>query len=285
MKEISLTESSISRLKKYPLDNIQSSESTFYYFKKNKDRSNILFKKLFITDEKRVERKISTIERLQDSELSTYSELIIPDEYVTIRGIKSGFTIREISDCTNLHLFLEDKTVSREDKLTVLKKIGELLRKVQSQGQEFYFGDLQSYNFLVGKDLDIYVVDLDSSATSRKKPLDTKYIVIDRKTHLVSKYKVNRVGRAYPNKDVDIFCYNTMVLNYLAGRSLHRLDYQEYYDYINYLEACGMPKDMIEIYTHHYTDKHNESVAELLDDLPDDYARVHYNVYKALKKK
>ena len=285
MKEISLKESSISRLKRYPLDNIMSSESSFYYYKKDKDRSNILLKRLYVTEPKRVERKISTIEKLEDSELSTYPELIIPNGFVTIQGVKSGFTIKEVSNCTNLHLFLEDNSVSREDKITVLKKIGELLRRVQRQGQEFYFGDLQSYNFLVDKDLGIYVVDLDSSATSRLKPLETKYIIIDKKTYTVSKYKVNRSGRAYPNKDIDLFCYNTMVLNYLAGRSLHRLDYQEYYDYLQYLENIDMPKDMIEIYTHHYTDKHNESVAELLDDLPDDYARADYRVYKALKKK
>lgn len=284
MKEISLTEAAVRRLKKYPLDNIISSESNIYYFKKDQDRSNILLKKLFVTDPKRVERKISTIEKLQDSELSTYPELIIPDGFVTIQGIKSGFTIKEASDCTNLQLFLDDSKVPREKKITVLKKIGELLRRVQCQGQEFYFGDLQSYNFLVNEDLDVFAVDLDSSATSRLKPLETKYIAIDKKAYTVSKYKVNRSGRAYPNKDIDIFCYNTLVLNYLAGRSLHRLDYQEYYDYLSYLEYIGMPKDMIEIYTHHYTDKHNESVMELLDDLPDDYARAHYGVYKALKK-
>ena len=285
MEGISLTEAAVRRLKKYPLDNIMSSESNIYYFKKDQDRNNILLKRLFVTDHKRVERKISTIERLQDSELSTYPELIIPDEYVTIRGIKSGFTIKEAGDCTNLHLFLEDSKVPREDKINVLKKIGELLRRVQCQGQEFYFGDLQSYNFLVNKELGIFAVDLDSSAINRLKPLETKYIAIDKKAYTVSKYKVNRSGRAYPNKDIDIFCYNTLVLNYLAGRSLHRLDYQEYYDYLSYLEYIGMPKDMIEIYTHHYTDKHNESVMELLDDLPDDYARADYRVYKALKKK
>ena len=285
MKEISLTESAVRRLKKYPLDNIMSSESTLYYYKKDQDRSNILLKKLFLTDEKRVNRKIETIERLQDSDLAAYPELIIPDELVTIQGVKSGFTIAEVCDCANLHLFLEDNSVPREDKITVLKKIGELLRKVQCQRQEFYFGDLQSYNFLVDEDLGIYAVDLDSSATSRKKPLETKYIILDKKTHKVPKYKVNKSGRAYPNKDVDFFCYNTLVLNYLAGRPIHKLSYPEYFDYLQYLIRCDLPQDMIDIYIHHYTDKHNESVVDYLDDLPDDYARADYRVYNALKNR
>jgi len=285
MKEICLTESAVSRLKQYPLDDVFSSESTIYYLKKDQDRHNVLLKKLFLTDEKRVGRKIDTIRTLQDSELSEYEELVIPDELVTISGVKSGFTLREIEDATNLHLFLNDHRIPKKDKITVLKKIGELLRRVQSQKQEFYFGDLQSYNFLVGKDLDIHAVDLDSSAVSRKKPLETKYVIIDKKSHGVPKYKVNKMGRSYPNRNVDIFCYNTLVLNYLAGRPMHKLSFEEYFDYINYLEECGMPKDMIDIYLNLYTDKNNESVVDDLDSLPDDYGRVDYRVYTALRKR
>ena len=184
MKEIALKESDVSRLKEYPLHGIISTESKIYYYKKDPDwQTQHLFKRLYLTDEKRVYRKERTIEELQRSELSTYPELVLPEEIVTIQGIKSGFTIKEITDCKNLHLFLNDKKIPPKDKIVVLKKIGELLRKVQSSNQEFYFGDLQEYNFLVNDDLDIFAVDLDSSAITRKKPLETKYIIIDRNTN------------------------------------------------------------------------------------------------------
>lgn len=285
MMEVALKESDIERLKEYPLHGIMSTESKIYYYKKDPDwSSNHLLKKLFLTDEKRVERKERTIEQLQNSDLSTYKELVIPEEIVVIQGIKSGFTIKEIVDCKNLHLFLQDKNVSNEDKLLVLKKIGDLLRRVQSSNQEFYFGDLQEFNFLVNDDLDVFAVDLDSSAVTRQKPLETKYITIDKKTHPIQKYKVNKARRCYPNKNIDTFCYNTLVLNYLAGRELHRLSYEDYYDYINYLDYCEMPKEFVDIYYNHYTDKNNESVVDYLDDLPKDYPRVNYNVYNAIKK-
>ncbi len=285
MMEVALKESDIERLKEYPLHGIMSTESKIYYYKKDPDwSSNHLLKKLFLTDEKRVERKERTIEQLQNSDLSTYKELVIPEEIVVIQGIKSGFTIKEIVDCKNLHLFLQDKNVSNEDKLLVLKKIGDLLRRVQSSNQEFYFGDLQEFNFLVNDDLDIFAVDLDSSSVTRQKPLETKYITIDKKTHPIQKYKVNKARRCYPNKNIDTFCYNTLVLNYLAGRELHRLSYEDYYDYINYLDYCEMPKEFVDIYYNHYTDKNNESVVDYLDDLPKDYPRVNYNVYNAIKK-
>lgn len=284
MKEISLSESCVKKLKQYPLANIISSESTLYFFKKNHDRSNILFKRLYRTDEERVSRKLRTVERLQNSDFATYSEFVIPEDYVTIGGVKSGFTIQEISDCTNLHLFLESNTVSRTDKIQVLKRIGELLRRVQSQRQEFYFGDLQSYNFLVGKDLSIHVVDLDSSAVRDNDKLEVKYIALDQKTQTVSKYRTDLAGRAYPSVEADIFCFDTMVLNYLAGRPLHRLSFDEYYDYLCYLKDCGFPQEMINIYANIYTDKKNESVVDYLDSLPNDYPRVDYRVYQALKK-
>ena len=283
IEEISLKSSDIDKLKEYPLGSILSTESQIYYYKINQDRSNTLFKKLFITDEKRVNRKIDTIEALQNSELSTYKELIIPDEVVSIGGIKSGFTIREAVDCINLSTYLKSKDVSDNDKIEVLKKIGYLLRKVQNQDQEFYFGDIQEFNFLVDSNNDIYVVDLDSSAVSRKKPLETKYIIIDKKTRDVAKYKVNSAGRCYPNRDIDTFCYNTMILNYIAGKDIHRLNYEEYFQYMDYLSYCGIPKEMISIFDNHYSNKVNESVVDFLDELKTGHRRANYKVYEAIK--
>lgn len=285
MNEISLKESDISKLKKYPLDGIWNTESIIYYYKKDSDMNSILLKKLFLTDEKRVNRKIETIDRIKDSELSTYKELVIPDNVIIVGGIKVGFTIPEVEDSINLHMFLDDFHISYSDKIKVLKRIGELVRKVQSQKQEFYFGDLQEYNFLIGKDNNIYVVDLDSSSVTRKKPLETKYIIMDKKTHTISKYKVNRATRSYPSINNDNYCYNMMVLNFIAGELVNRLNYFEYFDYLEYLCDVGIiPKEMKDIYIHHYTDRKNELVLDYLDEVPDEIGRGAYSVYRALQK-
>lgn len=285
IEEVSLKTSDVEKLKEYPLPDVFCTESQIFYYKNNADKESVLLKKLFRTDEKRVNRKVSTIEVLQNSELSTYKELVIPEKVVLIGGIKSGFTIKEITDCSNLSAFLKAKEVSNESKLEVLKKIGELLRRVQNQSQEFYFGDLQAYNFLVDKNNDIYVVDLDSSAVNRKKPLETKYIIVDKKTREISKYKINSAGRCYPNYNVDKFCYNTMILNYLAGKDLHRLSYEEFFKYMDYLDYCGIPREMINIFENHYTNKDNETVVDYLDELKSDYKRADYKVYEMIKKK
>lgn len=286
MKEIALKESDISKLKKYPLDGIIYAESEIYYLKREKDWSNsILLKKLHNTkDENRVNRKIETIKTLQESELTSYKELVIPTDLVTIGGIKSGFTIKEVVDSTNLCLFLQNEYINASTKIDILKKIGELLRRVQSQKQEFYFGDLQEYNFLVGKNGEIYVVDLDSSAVNKKAALESKYIIIDRRIRNVDKYNITEMKLAYPSNDIDIFCYNSMVLNYISGIYLHRLEDDEYYEYLEYLKNIGIPEKMIDIYINHYTNKSNESVVDYLDEIPSVY-QANYSVFKALKKK
>ena len=286
MKEIALKESDISKLKEYPLDGIWSTESKIFYYKRDKDKdwsNSTLLKKLYITKEERVNRKIETINALQDSELATYKELVIPDEMVIIGGVKGGFTIREIMNSDNLSLILNNKKIPDTTKIELLKKIGELVRRVQSQAQEFYFGDLQDFNFLVDKEGNIYVIDLDSSAVNQELPLETKFIIIDKKTHNINKYRVDEEHRSYPSIDTDIYCYNTMVLNYLAGKKIHRLTYGEFYDYIEYLKKIGIPKPMIDIYINHYTDKENELVVDYLDEIPS-IPKADYGVYTYLKR-
>lgn len=284
MKEISLTENYINKLKKYPLDGIFSTESIILYYKKDKNwNDSLLIKKLYLTEKKKVQRKIDTISAIHDSELSQYKELVLPEKIIKIGGIRSGFTIKEVTNSTNLSFILKDRKIHDNIKVELLKKIGELLKRVQCQKQEFYFGDLQEFNFLIDKLGNVYVVDLDSSAVTRKNPLETKYIIIDKKTHDINKYKVNKATRSYPSKNTDIFCYNTMVLNCLAGRRISGLDYNEYYNYIEYLEYIGVPKQMINIYINHYTDKENEIVSDYLYEIPS-IPRADYKVYQALKK-
>ena len=284
MQEIALKESDISKLKKYPLDGIWSTESEILYYKKDKNwNKSILIKKLFFTEEKKVQRKIDTIKTIQNSELSEYKELVLPEDIIVVGGINSGFTIPEVTDSDNLALILKNKRIHDRDKLKILKKIGRLIHRVEEQSQEFYFGDVQEFNFLVDKDGNIYVIDLDSSAVNRKTPLETKYIIIDKKTHSVNKYKVNKAGRSYPSKNIDIFCYNTMILNYLAGRSVTNFTDNEYYEYIEYLKKIGIPKSMVDIYLNNYTDKDNELVFDYLDEIPS-VPRADYTVLQKLKK-
>ena len=285
MNEISLKESDISKLKKYPLDGIWNSESIIYYYKKDDDMNSVLIKKLLLTDPQKVNKKIETIKRIRDSELSEYKELILPEDIITVGGIKSGFTIKEVVDSITLGQILEDRKIPNSTKLDILKRIGELIRKVQCQKQEFYFGDLHEYNFLINKDGEISIIDLDSASVSKKRLIVSTYMVMDYKTHNIPKYRVKNYVNSYPSINADNYSYNTMVLNFLAGERLHKLSYDEYFDYIKYLYEVGIiPSEMRDIYINHYTDKKNKLVVDCLESVPTSYERGCYNVYKALKK-
>ena len=287
MMNIVLKESELKRLKEYPLANcIANTESIIYYYKKDfQNNETLLLKKLYDTRDNKVERKIKTIETLQRSQLMDYKELVIPEDVISIQGVKSGFTIKEITNNTNLQLILSNNRISTSKKIELLKKIGDLLNRVSSSNQEFYFGDLQPSNILIDEESNIYIVDLDSSAVNRKKPIESKYIVLDHKTHDVRKYKVNKAKRAYPSKDIDIYCFNTMVLNTIAGESLHRTDIPEFYDYLNYLDDKGISRDILDILSNHYSNKPNESVYPYLDELPKEIGKESYKVYKMIKNK
>ena len=285
MEEIALKESDVSKLKEYPLEGIWSSESIIYYYKKDDNMNSILIKKLHLTDNKSVSKKIDTIKRIKDSELSEYKELVLPEDIIVVGGVKVGFTIPEVIDSITLGELLKDKKTPNSTKLRILKKVGELIKRVHCQKQEFYFGDLHEFNFLIGNNEDISVIDLDSASVSKKRLIISTYLVMDQKTHSVPKYRVKNYVNSYPSINADIYCYNTMVLNFLAGERLYKLSFDEYFSYIEYLYDVGIiPSEMRDIYINQYTDKKNKSVVDFLDLIPNSYERGCFNVYKALQK-
>ena len=285
MQEIALKESDISKLKKYPLEGIWNSESIIYYYKKDSDMNSILIKKLLLTDNKLINKRVETIDKLKDSELSEYKELILPEDVIVVGGKKAGFTIHEVADSLTLGQYLEDRTIPNPTKLETLKRIGELIKRIQCQKQDFYFCDLHEYNFLISKNGDISVVDLDSSSVTKTRLIISAYLTLDSKTHHVPKYKMKNYAQSYPSVNSDNYCYNTMVLNFLAGKRLHNLNFIELFDYINYLYNCGIiPAEMRDVYINHYTDKKNRLVTDYIDSIPEKYERGAYCVYKALQK-
>ena len=74
-----------------------------------------------------------------------------------------------------------------------------------------------------------------------------------------------------------------MILNFLAGKSTHRLSYEEFFQYMDYLDYCGIPKEMIDAFDNHYTNKDNENIVDYIDLLRSDYRRANYDVYQKVK--
>ena len=285
MNRISLKGHEVDKLKQYPTGNVMSTESIIYYYK-HYDSKNLLIKKLFLTDKDIFKRKIDTIEDINNSELSNFEELVIPEDLVVVRGKKIGFTIREITDSTNLGFILDDPKVSIEKKILLLKKIGELLNKTMSCDKDFYINDLQPFNFLVDKDDNIRVVDLDSSATNSNNPLISFYMTLDNKTRQIDKYHVTADGLSYPDNNSDLFCYNMMILNTISGNKIHKLNFAEFYNYLFYLSSIGMNSDLINSFVTLYENKDNINPVDYLSNInKESLYRSQYNVYKLNKKR
>jgi len=285
MNKISLKGSEVDRLKLYPTGSIMSTESKIYYYK-HYDSKNLLIKKLYLTDKDIFKRKIDTLEDINSSELSNFEELVIPEDLVVVRGKNIGFTIREITDSTNLGLILNDPKVSIEKKILLLKKIGELLNKTMSCDKEFYINDLQPFNFLVDKDDNIRVVDLDSSATNSNNPLISFYMTLDKKNRQIDKYHVTDDGLSYPDKNSDLFCYNMMILNTISGNNIYRLNFEEFYNYLYYLSSIGMNSDLVESFATLYENKDNTNPVDYLSNINNESLyRSNYNIYKLNKKR
>ena len=285
MNKIFLSPNEVNRLKRYPTGKIMSTESRLYYYKQL-GSNFLLLKKFFKSRSGDFDRKIKTIDEINNSELSTIEELVIPKDVVIVQGENIGLTVEEIPNCKNLGSILNDSKIEVEKKLELLKKVGLLLKKTISSEQEFYISDLQPYNILIDENNNIRVIDLDSSATCSDDPIESYYLALDKKSRVIDKYHIDEGGNAYPDYNSDLLCYNYMILNTISNNRIHRLNFDEYYDYLYYLTSIGMNKDLIDSFITLYSYKDNINPVEYLDNIDREALyRSNYNVYRLTKKK
>ena len=111
-------------------------------------------------------------------------------------------------------------------------------------------------------------------------------IILDDKTRGLKKYKTNSSGEVYPNHEVDNYCFNTMVLNYLSTTPINRLSFEEYSSYLDYLLETNMISNNIyNILINQYTNKYTESIIDYFDEINKNTGRASYKVYKLYKEK
>ncbi len=277
MKKISLTQAELSRLVEYP-NVFLSTESKIYYYKRN-----LLLKKLYLTDDQTINRKVFTLESINDSELVDFEELVIPDKIAVAGGKNIGFTIQEVKGITLQELL--NSNIPSSDKISLLKKVGEVLRKIESCDQEFYFNDLQGYNIIVDKNGELRFIDLDSSSVNKDDAVQSYYLNTDRKVGNLNKYRFNNQGIPYPDKNNDLLSYSTMILNTVGGLKTGRLSFSDYYNYLSYLDDLGFDDELLDIFVNLYTEKENVNPVDYLDKLKEhDLEKAKYIRYKALKK-
>ena len=85
------------------------------------------------------------------------------------------------------------------------------------------------------------------------------------------------MGYVIANRNSDLYCYNIMVMNYLYGENMNRMDISEFYAYLNYLEDIGIHKDLLLCFEGLVLSKENKNPVRYLDSLTEQ------NVYRAKK--
>lgn len=216
-------------------------------------------------------------------------ELVTPTSLVSLDGEISGFAMPFIEDNTNLALLLNNPKVTLSQKIKLLKEILNILIKVQDSHEldgKFFLGDIHEANFIWDiTEQTVRAVDMDSSYFSGG------FISVSKVTTLnyllegfPNKYILDdESGKFIPNKDITSVSFIYMLLNVLSGcNDSHRWSYNEFYNYLSFLEKKGLSKELLDIIANLYTagniDIYN---SELLDgiDKNKDYtmtlARIH----------
>ncbi len=309
METISLTKKRFASLEPYELPNyVYNTEGTLYVLPiKNRWATDYkLLKRLYLTNGKVFGNKLQTINSLIDNkEELDIEEIVFPEKIATVGGEIVGFTMPLI-DSINLSTALRSKEISNEQKIKYLKQIGLILDKMKLRREytsisDFYINDLHESNFIVNKNDDIRVIDIDSCKINGNDIFHSKYLSSKSFIKEVYKYTKNNecinpnetyhkystdtTGAFLPDENTDIYCYIIVILNFLYGDNIANFTMEEFYAYLEYLQSIGVDTELLSYFEKIATCSENENPCELLDSLSPHIGRSNYHVYRYNKKK
>ena len=211
-------------------------------------------------------------------------ELVFPNSLISISHKIHGFSLPLIENSTDFGSIQQDTNISLEEKIKILKKYAETLEKVHSY-PSFYIGDIHEGNFLIDNVGNINIIDLDSAKIGHNNPFPSKYLTTNKTIiNLKTKYTINDNYLYNINKNTDIFCFIIMILNTISGTNINKLDINQFYEYLAYLESIGYDSEIIKQFSLIYTNSVNHFDIELLDYIPNNY-RSSYKVFNYVKSK
>ena len=201
--------------------------------------------------------KLYTVEMLDTYKEFIPQSLYIPDTLAVVGNETIGFTVPFVEGI-NLSTILNSSKVDFKEHIYYLRKIGQLLEQLRNIRKytplkDFYLNDLHESNFIVNPNTrDIAGIDLDSSKIGNNGVYPSRYASpYSLVQHIPSKYHVNESGQCggyiLPNDDSEIYCYVMTILNYLFGGNVFRLNLEEFYVYINYLDIIGIDKELLKV--------------------------------------
>lgn len=290
MNTLSLTNSQFEKLKQYnPGSDIVNTEAKLYLIGSYRSKKpKKLFKVYYNREDIYYSKKLFNIsmlcyyKSLLDEQVP---ELITLDSLGIVGGNTLGPVMPFIDNATNLQTFLNSSDNPLDQKINYLKQVGEILEKlkeIKGFPYHLYLTDLHEANFLIDKNGKIRVCDIDSASLTDSIYFTSKYLFLN---PLISefpmKYKEDKDGINIPSRNTDLYCYVIMFLNTISKCDMFKLSAYDFYNYLNYLEDLGFPKDLLINIEKIYTNADNENILYNLNDIPISNAyQAHHLVYK-----
>lgn len=292
MKITSISEKKLKTLKPLILEReVLNTEGELYLLNKNGEKK--VFKKIFCINEEGYANKLYTISMLADNKDCFNENLCIPDSLVEVKNNIVGFTLPYIEG-KNLKTILMDANVKPKDKLKYFIQIGKLLEKMEgmrkhTQVKDFYINDMHESNFMVDKNDNVHIIDLDSAKIGNNKTAVSMYLYTDgllqnaKNKYVIEDYNY---GIYKADRNTDLYCYNIMLLNLLYGNGdLSTASLEEYYKYLNYLEDIGINKEVVDSFYKLVINTMNVNPYLSLDSITNEnICRANQIVYKKVVK-
>lgn len=224
------------------------------------------------------DNKVNTINYLLDNkDIINIDELVLPIDIFYLNRDTGDIVIKEkFINNINFRYVLTSSLYSFSEKIEYFKQIGLILDKMKNVRdntniKDFYLCDLYTDNFILNTDTNrINVIDMDSCKINGNNNCSSYYLFENNVIDSVKKYKKKELSwfTEYEiNENTDILCYIIMLISFISGCDINKININEFNNYMDYLVNFGLSNQLVSILARIYSNDDNVNPYLLLDEL------------------
>lgn len=224
------------------------------------------------------DNKVNTINYLLDNkDIINIDELVLPIDIFYLNRDTGDIVIKEkFINNINFRYVLNSNLYSFSEKIECFKQIGLILDKMKNVRdntniKDFYLCDLYTDNFILNTDTNrINVIDMDSCKINGNNSCSSYYLFENNVIDSVKKYKKKELSwfTEYEiNENTDILCYIIMLISFISGCDINKININEFNNYMDYLVNFGLSNQLVSILARIYSNDDNVNPYLLLDEL------------------
>lgn len=224
------------------------------------------------------DNKVNTINYLLDNkDIINIDELVLPIDIFYLNRDTGDIVIKEkFINNINFRYVLNSNLYSFSEKIECFKQIGLILDKMKNVRdntniKDFYLCDLYTDNFILNTDTNrINVIDMDSCKINGNNNCSSYYLFENNVIDSVKKYKKKELSwfTEYEiNENTDILCYIIMLISFISGCDINKININEFNNYMDYLVNFGLSNQLVSILARIYSNDDNVNPYLLLDEL------------------